>query len=98
MAIKTPKKIRKDFDIKGGFTTKDIRGVVMGIGAGMVTSLMMITPLRLIWISLVTMLSVWLMLPNKEVNLKHWQVIFLIVTNPVKIYIAERDSRRDKNE
>lgn len=96
MAIKTPKKIRKAFDIKGGLTPKDVQGVIIGIGAGFILSLSMITPLRLVWLVLVSFLSIWLMMPNKAIQLKHWQVVYLLVRRPIHIYIAERDSRNEE--
>lgn len=94
MAIKTPKKIRKDFEIKAGFTQNDVKGVIIGVGAGLATSLIMASMVRLIWIGLSLFLSIWAMLPSKEAKkLKHWQLIYLLVASPVLTYIAEREER-----
>lgn len=97
MAIKTPRRIRKDFEIKAGFTQKDVKGVIIGLGAGLVTSLIMASSLRLVWILLTLLLSIWLLLPSREVRkLKHWQVILLLISSPIKSYIAERDTRKEE--
>ena len=99
MAIKTPRRIRKDFEIKAGFTQNDVKGVIIGVGAGLVTSLLMTSVVRLIWIGLTLFLSIWLMLPSKEAKkLKHWHVIFLLIASPVRTYIAERDARRENDK
>ncbi|GAB2024478.1 hypothetical protein [Lactovum odontotermitis] len=99
MTIKTPKRIRKDFEIKAGFTQNDVKGVMIGVGAGLATSLPMISSFRLLWILLSLLVSIWLMLPSKEARkLKHWQVMLLLMTNPVRSYIAERDSRKEDKE
>jgi dolichyl-phosphate-mannose--protein O-mannosyl transferase len=98
MAIKTPRRIRKDFEIKAGFTQSDVKGVILGLGVGLMTSLIMVSFVRLIWIGLSLILSLWLMLPSKEVRkLKHWQVLFLLLRRPVVTYIVERDARKEEH-